>query len=257
MRSWIIIFLFLLITIGGWSRLVKPDAVESPVIVVAAASSLREPLDEVATKYEQKNKNIKIKIVYGGSETLKEQILHGAQIDLFLSAGIEPVQDLYSQKKVAEIFDFLRNELVLVTTKDNNMIKDFNDLKQSEVKLISIALPSSAPVGKYGLEVLEALGLWEKVDEKIVFAKDASQVALFVATGNADAGLVYRTDVYKFNNLKVTAIANKKLHSPIVYQMAILNEATNLRETREFARFLLQRESQAIFTKYGFKKGMD
>src|ERR1700677_4260979 len=86
------------------------------------------------------------------------------------------------------------NDLLLIAPSATDDIHTFQDLAKSSVKTVALGEPATVPAGMYAQQTLEHLGLWTDVQKKAVYAKDVRQVLTYVATGNADAGLVYRTD---------------------------------------------------------------
>ena len=91
--------------------------------------------------------------------------------------------------------NLLENKLVLIVPKDSTLkISKLEELQNETVKQISIGETKVVPAGQYAEQALKKLGVWEKVQSKIVFAKDVRTVLTYVDTGNVDAGLVYKTD---------------------------------------------------------------
>ena len=81
--------------------------------------------------------------------------------------------------------DLLGNELVLIVSKEKqSSLSSFQDLAKEEIDTISIGTPETVPAGKYAKELLEQINIWEKIDSKVVFAKDVRQVLSYVETGN-------------------------------------------------------------------------
>jgi molybdate transport system substrate-binding protein len=100
--------------------------------------------------------------------------------------------------------------------------------------------------------VLTHLGLYDSLKQKFVLAKDVRQVLTYVASGNADAGIVYATDAKTTSQVKIVAVAPESSHSPVVYPVAVLKASKNLAGAKSFVAFLLSPQAQAIFHNYGF-----
>ena len=96
----------------------------------------------------------------------------------------------------------------------------------------------TVPAGKYAQEVLTHLGLYDQLKPKYVLAKDVRQVLTYVATGNADAGIVYITDARISDEVTVIATAAEDSHSPIIYPAAVLKASRNTAAAKSFLEFL-------------------
>ena len=185
---------------------------------------------------------------------LQKQIEEGAPVDLFISAGKSQMDALAMKGLLIPQTrsDLLGGELVLIVAREKRaLIKGFADLSRG-ASSFSIGQPETVPVGKYAKETLQSMKLWEKLANRIVFAKDTRQVLTYVDSGNVDAGLVYRSDAVALQGAVIVAVAPKNSHSPIVYPMAAIIPGKNLEATRKFMDFLKSPEAARIFTKYSF-----
>lgn len=263
MKKMLVLLSMLLVAVFGLtgcfndSTKEKSPAKGEPVeLTVSAAVSLREAAEELKVLYTKQHPEVKITYNFGASGTLQKQIEEGAPVDLFISAGKKQMDDLAEKGLIIENSrqNLLENELVLVAPKDST-IKDFTDLAGSGIGKISIGTPESVPAGKYAQEALTSLNLWDKLQPKLVLAKDVRQVLNYVETGNVDAGLVYRSDALIAKESKIVATAPAASHKPIVYPMAIIKDTKQQAAVEAYAAFLTSVEAQGIFEKYGFKIG--
>ncbi|SFR05667.1 molybdate ABC transporter substrate-binding protein [Desulfoscipio geothermicus] len=233
----------------------QPEAEAEPVnLIISAAASLKDAAEELKDIYITKHPEVNITYNFASSGTLQKQIEEGAPADVFISAG-KPQMDALAEKDliVKETRqDLLSNEIVLITQSDSNLA-GFEELAGSDVEKISIGTPESVPAGKYAKEALISLGLWEKIQPKLVFAKDVRQVLTYAETGNVDAGLVYRSDTVIGEGIKIVAAAPAGSHKPIVYPMAVIKGTGHPEEAKAFTEFISGEEAAQIFTKYGFK----
>jgi molybdate transport system substrate-binding protein len=227
---------------------------ESSSITVSAAISLKDSLDEVGHLYATRHPAVKVAFNYGGSGTLQRQIEQGAPVDVFFSAAEKQMDDLAAQELVATETrrDIVANSLVLITPVSSTMVKGFPDLSRSQVSAIALGDPGTVPAGMYARQTLEHMGLFATIEKKIVYAKDVRAVLTYVETGNADAGLVYRTDALTSQKVRVVATAAADSHDPIVYPAAVLKNSKNAAAARDFVGFLQGTEARAVFEKYGF-----
>ncbi|MGD6815983.1 molybdate ABC transporter substrate-binding protein [Metabacillus sp. 113a] len=246
-----IIALFTLLMIGGCSG-AEPSKTE---ITVSAAASLKEVLQDINDDFQQANPNIRVSFNFGGSGTLRRQILQGAPADLFFSAAEDHFEELKKEGLVDESHsgNLAGNEMVLITAKDDQDIQSFQDLPNMKGPF-SIGTPESVPAGKYAKEALKNLKLWEKVSSGIVYGKDVRQVLTYVSTGNAQAGIVYRTDAASSGDVKFIAAPPAGSYSPIVYPLGILKQTSHPQEAKAFYEFLRGEKAAEVFEKYGFSR---
>jgi molybdate transport system substrate-binding protein len=221
---------------------------------ISAASSLKEASEAVKKEYTAAHPDIKITYNFASSGTLQKQIEEGAPVDLFISAGTAQMDALAAQNLILADSrkDLLGNELVLIVAKDS-ALKDFGGLTDPAVKKLSIGTPETVPAGQYARETLISMQLYERVKSKLVLAKDVRQVLTYVETGNAEAGLVYRSDTFQVKNVRIAAAAPPDSHKLIVYPMAVVKASKQQQAARNFADFLTSPQAAAVFEKYGFK----
>jgi len=253
-RPAVIFFILVIMALTGCAGN-NAKAYPEPVnLTVAAAASLKDAAEEIRTVYAAKNPEVKITYNFSSSGTLQKQIEEGAPADLFISAGKSQMDALSRKGLIIETsrVDLLGNELVLIAGREA-IITGFEDLAVPGVSRISIGTPETVPAGGYAKEVLTNISLWDKLQPKLVLAKDVRQVLTYVETGNVDAGLVYRSDAVSGREVKIVAAAPAGSHKPVVYPMAVIKNTGNKNASEEFAAFLSGREAATVFEKYGFK----
>ena len=223
-------------------------------LIVSAAASMQDVLKEIAALYHQKHPQAEIIFNFGSSGSLQHQIEQGAPVDIFVSAAPKQMNKLAERKLLLDETrrDLVKNQMVLVVSKDESAIASFDDLKQESIELIALGEPDSVPAGNYAREILTNLKIVDTIKQKAVYGKDVRQVVNYVATGNTDAGIVYRTDTVNNRQIKVVAIAPETIHSPVVYPVAITKESKNLQAARQMLEFLFTTEAQAVFERHGF-----
>lgn len=226
-------------------------------IVISAASSLKDSLDEIIQLYRAEIPDIIVHTNYGASGTLQRQVEEGAPVDIFVSASPNQMDALESKGLVLASTrkNLVKNSIVLIVPKEKSGIAGFSDLAHANVKTIAIGEPQTVPAGKYAQEVLTHLGLYDQLKPKYVLAKDVRQVLTYVATANADAGIVYITDAKVSDQVTVVAVAPEDSHSPIVYPAAVLKSSKNPDAAKAFLEFLAGPKARAVFERYGFKNG--
>ncbi|WP_040206846.1 molybdate ABC transporter substrate-binding protein [Neobacillus jeddahensis] len=227
---------------------------ENVELTISAAASLQDAMTEITADFNKKHENIKINYNFGASGALQQQISQGAPADLFFSAAEDKFDQLVNDGLIEKKngIDLVGNDLVLVIpTESTKDIKAFSDLENADK--ISLGTPESVPAGMYGKEVLNNLAIWDKVEGKIVYAKDVRQVLTYVETGNVNAGIVYKTDALTSDKVKIAATADDKSHTPIVYPVGIIKASSHQKEAMLFYDYLQTKKAMAIFEKYGFK----
>ena len=232
------------------------EGVEEVDLYLSVAASVQDAILELQEVYEAQNEHINIIPNFGASGALMQQIEEGVDADLFISAGKKQVDQLEEKDLLIKEsrIDFLKNDLVLIVNEKNkDKVKSLDDLLNLEGIEIAMGEPESVPAGRYTLEALQSLGLYEKLEDHIVFTKDVRQALNYVDTENTIAGFCYASDVKMASNSLVVQVIPSDAHSPIVYPAAIIKDTKNLEEIEKFFAFLQTPESKAVFEKHGFK----
>ena len=234
------------------------QATPSNQLTVSAAASLKDVMEKIERIYQQENPETEIIYNFASSGSLQRQIKQGAPVDVFISAATNKMDGLEKQGLLLTETrrNLLKNQMVLVvptSNKKNNLkLDNFDDLTTKEITRIALGEPESVPGGKYAQEVLNYFKIADKVNYKAVYGKDVRQVLNYVATGNVDAGIVYRTDAQISHNVKIVAIAPETSHSPVIYPIAVIKDSDNPESATELIEFLTTPEAQAVFKEYGF-----
>jgi molybdate transport system substrate-binding protein len=232
----------------------KNQSEQAISLTVSAAASLQDAMKAIEPLYRNQTPNVAIDYNFGSSGSLQQQIAQGAPVDVFIAAAPKHINALQDKDLllVGTRKNLLTNQVVLIVPKDKAGISDFKALTGKQVKKVAIGDPESVPVGQYGKEVLASLNLYDRIQPKLIFAKDVRQVLSYVETGNVDAGIVYATDAKASNLVKVIATARNKSHSPIIYPLAVLKDTKNPDAAKAFIQFLSSDAAKAIFVQYGF-----
>ena len=219
-------------------------------ITVSGAASLKDALKEIGSVYQQSHPQTRVNFNFGSSGTLQKQIEQGAPVDVFVAASQTNMNALLQQKLADKHanFNFASGELVLIGPRGIKL-RNLSDAKS--VRNFAIGGPG-VPAGNYARQALK----WYRVDAalapKLVYGKDVRGVLQLVASGNADAGLVYRTDALSSRDVEICSFLSPKSHDAIRYPMALLTGAPNAREGRDFVRFCKGAAAKKILRKYGF-----
>src|SRR5262249_11621157 len=163
----------------------------------SVAVSMKESVEELGRTLMAARPGVTLRYNFGASGDLQKQIEAGAPIDLFISAAQRQMDELDQKGLIVKASRrvFARNVLVVIKPSDSRIdITKPADLADARVSRIVLGNPKTVPVGQYAEESLRALGLWERVQPKIVFSENVRQALDYVARGEVDAGFVYTTD---------------------------------------------------------------
>ena len=222
-------------------------------VLVFAATSLTDVLGEVEKTFEAREQ-IDVTVSYGASQTLAQQIVSGAPADMFFSAGSFPMRFLEDRDLVeTPVSEIVTNKLVVVVGPSHEFsFESLRDLDTLRVTRISIADPNLAPAGRYALESLTRLGLWEKIKSKLVLGSNVRTAMAYLESGNADVVFVYATDAMANPHLRVLDVVPPRSHSQITYPLAIIKRSVNSQAATVFLDFVKGDEATEIFRKHGF-----
>ena len=264
----LLLTLAMLFTLAACGSPAAPSKGEKEEIIVFAAASMTETLNQVKDVYEKEN-NVTITYNFDSSGTLKTQIQEGADCDLFISAGQKQMNqlDLSSDKEInKDGLDFvagdtrlnlLENKVVLVVPEGNPKgIESFDDLaaRLAEGSILMAMGNSDVPVGQYTQKILNFYGLDEEALAKsgvITYGSNVKEVTTQVSEGSVDCGIVYCTDAFSAE-LTVIDSASKDMCGQVIYPAAVLKTAKNPDAAKAFLDYLTGSEAMAIFEAVGF-----
>lgn len=218
---------------------------------VAGASNMKFALEELVKQFEQ-NTGIKTELITASSGKLTNQIKEGAPFDVFLSADLKFPEELHKLgMTTSEPKIYAKGSLVLWTTE--RFTPTIEMLRHDSIKKIAIANPKTAPYGKAGVEFLKRNGLYEHVEDKLVYGESVSQANQFVATKAVQMGITAASSLYFYNNNSEIRTVNipENLYNPI-YQGVV---QTNLESEKasKFINYLFSEEGKEILNKFGYQ----
>jgi molybdate transport system substrate-binding protein len=237
-------------------QLAFASAASAKDIVVFAAASLKNALDEASAGY-QRDAESKVLISYAASSTLAKQIENGAPADLFISADLDWMNYL-GERGLLETdtrFVLLGNRLVLIAPTQSTVTVEIRpgfplaDLLGTE--RLAMADPGAVPAGKYAKAALETLGVWPSVAAKIAPAEDVRAALLLVSRGETPLGIVYATDAAADRGVRIVASFPDDSHPPIVYPAAKIAASDNP-AAGAFLAYLRSDRARPFFERQGF-----
>ena len=234
-----------------------PEPGGSQEITIFAASSLTDAFNELANVFENQNPGVQIVLNYAGSSQLAAQLNEGAAADVFASANAAQMQNVIDAGLITEGTEalFLSNRLTIIVPTDNpSGISSLEDLAKPGVQLILAV--EGVPVRQYTDEIVAAMPaeFQEQFYGNLVSAENnVRQVAAKVALGEADAGIVYSSDVTPDIAGRVQQVTIPDEQNVIAtYPIAPLAGASRPELAQGFIDFVLGAEGQSILSRWGF-----
>lgn len=246
--------LLLLVLIGGCNPRTKTAQTEAPEIVVAAAANLTDAFAEVGPRFTGKT-GVRVVFSFGATADLAKQIENGAPFDVFTSADTEHVEGLERKGLLTAGSRALyaRGRLVMWLPPGRNLkAQRIEDIVAKEFDRIAVAKPDVAPYGRATVESLQALGIWNQVEARVVYAQNVSQTRQYASTGNAEVAFISLALVPAGSGTYIEV--PETLHRPIEQALGVIQSSTNQDAARQFVEFLLSDEGQEIMVRKGYRK---
>jgi molybdate transport system substrate-binding protein len=227
-------------------------------ITVAAAADMNAALPELVASYMKKTGQA-VKLSFGSSGNLTNQIRNGAPFDVFFSADEEYPQQLIAEGLAGKdtIYRYAVGRLVLWVPSDSPLDLSKLGIKallDPSVKKISIANPATAPYGRAAEGALRHFGIYDQVSSRLVLGENVSQAAQFVESGNAQAGLI------ALSHALAPAMKDKgrywtvplDAYSTLNQAAVVLSRSKQQDAARKFLEFLRTPDATSLLTSYGF-----
>lgn len=227
-------------------------SLQAQTVKVAAAANLRFVFDEIKVRYEKANPNTTVTAIFGSSGALLQQIMNGADFNIFMAADNEFPAKLKAQGLASgEVKVYALGKLVLWSNV-LDVSKGLNVLTDPAVKRIAVAKPELAPYGDRAVECLKAAGLFDKVKDKIVYADNISQTAQFAQTGNAEVAFLAMSLTLTPDMKGSVYEIDPKSYKPVAQAMVLVKGWKANPEAAKFMKYVLSPECRPIFEKYGY-----
>ncbi|PKM19650.1 MAG: molybdate ABC transporter substrate-binding protein [Gammaproteobacteria bacterium HGW-Gammaproteobacteria-15] len=233
-----------------------PAVFASDKLTIAAAADLRYALDDIISLFQQQQPNTDIRVIYGSSGKISTQIRHGAPYDMFFSADIKFAEQLYSDGHAAtEPQLYALGRIVLWSPRRNMAGIPLSQLAQLDFNRLAIAQPAHAPYGQRAKEALQAAGIWQAIEAKLVYGENIAQTAQLAQSGGADIAII-ALSLAKFPELAKQGyqLIPAELHQPLTQAYVITRHGADNSVARQFAAFMAAPEVLSIMQRFGFEQ---
>lgn len=224
---------------------------EGPTVL--AAASLADVLPKIGATWASTG-HAAPRFSFDASSRLAKQIEAGLAADVFVSADLDWMDYIEQRKLVAagtRVVIAGNRLVVALPTASTLTLADASPLASPAVKHLALAA-ETVPAGKYGRAALAWAGIAKAVEPKVVSGDNVRTVLAWVATGEADAGIVYATDARAEPRVKAAYTFPVTAHSPIVYPAAVLSGAADPETAHSFLDFLRSAAARPTFEAAGF-----
>jgi molybdate transport system substrate-binding protein len=227
-------------------------SMQAQTVRVAAAANLRFVFEEIKESYKKINPEVNISVNFGSTGALYQQIVNGADFNIFMAADDVVPAKLNSQGLVSGTVKTYAFGKLVLWSNTVDVSKGLDVLTEPSVKRIAIAKPDLAPYGDRAMECLKSTNLLEKVKDKIVYADNISQTAQFAQTGNAEVGFLAYSLTLTPEMKGSSYVIDPKSYKPVAQAMAVVKGWKANKEAERFMKYVLSSECKPIFEKYGY-----
>lgn len=227
---------------------------QTTLVHVAAATSMESVLHCLLAEFAVQQPSCSVRTICGGSDELADQILNGIHIDLFLSAADGPLDCLEAADVLVPGSRTVLgvNRLAALTAMPAiTKLSGPRALLQSEVRRLALADPS-CPLGHYTRAYLEPLGLWDALRQRALFLDNPRGVLAVVESGQADVGLVYRSDAAATRHSRIL-FTTRTSQPPIRYTAALTHRGQQSSAARALLAFLNSTPAYRWLQRFGFR----
>jgi molybdate transport system substrate-binding protein len=230
----------------------------SKELVVAAAADLSSALKEISDGYE-KNTGVKVKLSFGASGALTQQIQNGAPFDVFFSADMDYPRQLIAagQADGASLYQYAVGKLVLWAPADSPLDvehKGMSALLDPSVKKIAIANPQHAPYGRAAEAALRHAGMYDQIQDRLVLGENVAQAAQFAESGNVQVGFVALAHAIApaMQGKGKYWVVPADYYPALAQGVVVLTHSQHKKEASEFVEYIKTKESAELLKRYGF-----
>ncbi|MEW5903882.1 MAG: molybdate ABC transporter substrate-binding protein [Pseudomonadota bacterium] len=242
--------------IGLGALLWAVQSVQAGEVHVAVAANFTAPMQQIAPLFEQASGH-KLSLSFGSTGKFYAQIKQGAPYDAFIAADTKTPQKLEGDGLTVpgSRFVYALGKLVLWSAQPGYVDSKGAVLRAGKFNKLAIADPKLAPYGAAAQETLEAHGLWQVLQPKLVKGENITQTYQFAATGNAELGFIALSQITKAGKVSEGSwwIVPSHYYSPIEQSAVMLSSAQDAAATNAFLAFLKGPQAAAVIRSYGYE----
>jgi molybdate transport system substrate-binding protein len=227
-----------------------PGLARADELRIAVAANFTQPLSQIARLYETSTGN-RVILIPGSTGKHFAQISNGAPFDIFYAADAKRPELLEAAGLgiAGSRYNYAIGRLVLWSPLPGFVDPDGAVLATDSFRYLAIANPKLAPYGRAAQETLERMNQWERLQPKLVRGENISQAMHFVRSGNAELGLLARSQLVVQADAGSSWPVPERLHTPIMQQAIALRDTQAVRQFMQFSRSAAARE---IIRNYGY-----
>lgn len=239
----------LCVAIGCLFLTVSCTQSNTQTVTVFAASSLQDAFEQLGTEFAVAHPGYEVQFSFSSSTQLSHQIIDGAPADVFAAADTDNMDLLVLHGQVSgDPAVFATNHLqILVARSAIDRIRSLVDLSRRDVVVVLAA--TDVPLGRYSTAVLNAAGV---VVAPMSYEPSASSVVSKVVSGEADAGIVYSSDVMGAGSAAVGVDIPADINAQVSYPIAVTRHGAQRLGAAQWVGFVLSKRAQDILREYGF-----
>ncbi len=222
---------------------------------IAAAADLRFAMDDILEAYRAEHPERAIEVIYGSSGRFRAQIENGAPFDLYFSADIDYPRMLAERGFAASaVIPYAIGRIVLWSNTVDVSALSLSDLARPEFRRVAIANPRHAPYGKRAEEALRAVGLWDELTPRFVYAENIAHALQLVQSGGAQAGIVALSLALnpRVADQGTWHLVDDGLHAALEQGFIVTRRAADNATAWHFADYMKTPASRAVMQAYGF-----
>lgn len=223
-------------------------------LTIAAAASLAEAFTDIAIHFEQAHPGTDVRLSFGSSGALLQQIRAGAPVDVFAAADSESMDRAAAEGLINRQWrhDFASNTLVVAVPADATVLPTtLSELAAPRYRRLAFGQPEAVPAGRYARQALQAAGLWETLSPKLVPAHSVRQALDYAARNEVDGAFVYATDL-SAQPSRVRLAFKVAVTNPIRYPIAPVLHSRQPDAAGAFVRYVMSEAGQARLRHHGF-----
>jgi molybdate transport system substrate-binding protein len=226
-------------------------------VTVAAAADLTFAFEDATAKFHQETGDT-VRLSYGSSGNFFSQIKNGAPYDIFFSADVDYPRKLEAEglTEPGTLYEYAAGKIVIWVTSNSKLPIDqgLKVLLDPGIHKIAVANPQHAPYGRAAVAALHHMGIYDQVKSKLVLGENISQTAQFVASGNADVGII-ALSLALAPAMKARGhyfVIPSDEYPPLIQAAVILKTSHHKDLAQQFLNFLKQPAGIALMERYGF-----